>query len=124
MRSALLATVFSVIAANLAHAENGVVLPEIIVAAPAPATAGHQRCVDVTVGNDRSFGCLNEKMKQQVDKVSPVMNVEPIDAKSSDTKTGVVSIPGVQQQYGQNFGRSVVPYRPPPLVYTSPTGRH
>lgn len=47
-----------------------------------------------------------------------------IDARSSDLKKGVVNLPAVQQQYGKNFGRSVIPYRPgPPPVYTSPLGR-
>jgi hypothetical protein len=31
-------------------------------------------------------------------------------------------VPAVAQQYGQNFGRSVAPYRPPPLVFVAPTG--
>jgi hypothetical protein len=29
----------------------------------------------------------------------------------------------VQQQYGQNFGHSVFPYRPPSPVYSSGLGR-
>jgi len=53
------------------------------------------------------------------------VNQPPIDARSPDTKVGVVNIPGVQQQYGGNFGLSVVPYRPPPLIYApSLGGRH
>lgn len=75
--------------------------------------AGHERCVDVTIGNDSSLGCINERLKRKVDQVSPVLNTPPIDAKSSDIKVGTVSIPGVQQQYGKNFGISVIPYRPP-----------
>jgi hypothetical protein len=45
----------------------------------------------------------------------------PIDARSSDTKLGIVNIPAVQQQYGSNFGRSVVPFRvPQPVFGTTP----
>ena len=69
-----------------------------------------------------SLGCLNKKLKQQVDKVNPVGNIAPVDAKSSDTKTGVVNIPGVQQQYGKNFGNSVIPFRPGQPVFNSPIG--
>jgi hypothetical protein len=52
-------------------------------------------------------------------------NQPPIDATSPDTRVGVINIPGVQQQYGRNFRLSVVPYRPPPLIYApSLGGRH
>ncbi|QUS42279.1 hypothetical protein RPMA_06060 [Tardiphaga alba] len=73
----------------------------------------HQRCVDVEAGGARSYGCLNETLKRDVDKVNPSLNLPPLDARSSDTKLGIVNIPAVQQQYGQNFGRSIVPFRPP-----------
>jgi hypothetical protein len=119
-----------------AQAQDATTLPEIVVGAPSakpkqpgapaqavPAGTETERCVDVKIGNEHSLGCLNEKLKRQVDKVNPVENIPPIDARSSDIKTGVVNIPGVQQQYGKNFGNSVIPYRPPPPVYTSPLGR-
>jgi hypothetical protein len=84
---------------------------------------GHSHCIDVTIGNDTSFGCLNEKLRQKVDEVNPpVLNTPPIDAKSSDLKVGTVNVPAVQQQYGQNFGRSVIPYRPT-VIYPSGMGR-
>jgi len=82
---------------------------------------GHRRCVDVTIGNDTSFGCINERLKRKVDEVNPVLNVPPIDAKSSDLKVGTVNIPAVQQQFGRNFGHSVVPYRP---TMAFPSVRH
>ncbi|MEW6639086.1 MAG: hypothetical protein AB1586_01180 [Pseudomonadota bacterium] len=83
--------------------------------------APNARCGNATGGNDRSLGCLNEKLKQQVDKVNPTANIPPLDAKSADPKVGVISIPGVRQQYGPNFGVSVYPYRPPAAVYAPPT---
>ncbi len=66
---------------------------------------------------------LNQKLKRKVDETNPVLNTPPLDARSPDTKTGVVNIPGVRQQYGKNFGNSVVPYRPPSPVY-APLGHH
>ena len=90
---------------------------------PAAGDNGRERCVDVRSGNDNSFGCINERFKRKVDEVNPVLNTPPIDAKSSDLKVGTVNIPAVQQQYGKNFGHSVVPYRPT-IVYPSMTGRH
>ena len=52
----------------------------------------------------------------------PVTNTPPIDAKSPDIRVGVVNVPGVQQQYGCDFGVSVYPYRPAAPVYSSPLG--
>lgn len=108
-------------------------LPEIVVGAPPPAVnlnrdgnggAGRaaarggggapERC-----GDAASLGCINERLKKQVDQVNPpVTNTPPIDAKSQDLKVGVVNVPAVQQQYGRNFGVSAFPYRPPAPVYT------
>jgi hypothetical protein len=135
VRMALLALALAGPATTPAYTEDRIALPEIVVGAPTPkpaqsgrpsqavpASTARERCVDVKIGDDHALGCLNEKLKQQVDKVNPVENIPPIDARSSDTKTGVVNIPGVQQQYGKNFGHSVVPYRPAPPVYTSPLG--
>src|SRR6202022_3799241 len=67
-----------------ARAEDQTRLPEIVVGAPpavpapasapressaSPASGGtHERCVDVTIGGERSFGCINENLKRQGDK--------------------------------------------------------
>jgi hypothetical protein len=84
----------------------------------------HERCVDVDIGGSRSFNCLNQELKRQAEQTNPTMNIAPIDARSPDIQVGVVNVPAVQQQYGQNFGRSVVPYRPPPPIFTSPLVSH
>jgi hypothetical protein len=123
MRAAIFASAISAIAAIPAQAEERTTLPEIVVGATAPTHAVNERCVDVRIGDAQSFGCLNQKLKRQVDQVNPVPNVAPIDAKSQDIKVGVVNVPGVQQQYGRNFGVSVYPYRPSASVYSSPLGR-
>ncbi len=98
------------------------VLPEIVVGGSKTTPTAIDRCVDVQIGSSRSMDCINQKLKGQVDSVNPSINLPPIDAKSSDTKVGVVNIPGVQQQYGKNFGVSVVPFRPAPPVFSSPRG--
>ncbi len=94
-------------------------LPEIRIGGDAPTK--HQSCVEVEIGGSRAFNCLNDKLKQQVDRVNPSLNTPPIDARSPDIRVGVVNIPAVQQQYGKNFGVSVVPYRPS-VVYAPPLG--
>ena len=79
-----------------------------------------QRCVAVQIGQSKGFDCLNAKLRRDVEQVSPQLNLPPIDARSSDIKTGVINIPGVQQQYGRNFGVSAVPYRLPAPIYPGP----
>lgn len=91
--------------------------PELIIGGqPAPSRT-FERCVDVEIGGARSYGCLNETLRRDVDKVAPSLNLPPIDARSSDTRLGIVNIPAIQQQYGSNFGRSVVPFRMPQPVF-------
>jgi hypothetical protein len=83
-------------------------------------TGRFERCVDVVIGSEKSFGCLNEKLKLQVDRVNPpVTNTPPLDARSQDIKVGVVNVPAVQEQYGRNFGVSAFPFRPPPPVFST-----
>ncbi|WP_426436446.1 hypothetical protein [Bradyrhizobium genosp. P] len=109
-----------------AQANAQAMLPEISVQPPKPLSNDHKgggegKGSPAAKGTtDRSFQRLNEQLKRKVDETNPVGNDPPLDARSPDTKTGVVNIPGVQQQYGKNFGNSVVPYRPAAPVYTSP----
>lgn len=92
--------------------------PQVVIGGGAGSAAtGADRCGDAASG--KSMACLNQKLKREVDRVNPVMNLPPIDARSPDIRTGVVNIPAVKQQYGRNFGVSVIPYRPPP-VFTVP----
>lgn len=79
-----------------------------------------QRCVDVQIGGDSAFGCLNEKLRREVDKVNPSLNLPPIDARSSDVRVGVGNEASVRQQLGSNYGRSITPYRPPPIANVLP----
>ena len=72
----------------------------------------HENCVEVEIGGEKSFGCLNQQMKRDADRTNPVPNIAPLDAHSPDTRLGIVNIPAVQQQYGKNFGNSVIPCRP------------
>jgi hypothetical protein len=80
-----------------------------------PASSTVERCVDVQIGGDRAFGCLNEKLRREVDKVNPSLNLPPIDARSPDVRVGNANEAAIRQQYGSNYGRSAFPYRPPPI---------
>ncbi|MFA5952439.1 MAG: hypothetical protein WC807_19395 [Hyphomicrobium sp.] len=79
---------------------------------------GQETCVEVQVGGERAFRCLNEKLKRAADEVNPALNLAPINEKSPDPALGIANVPSLRQQYGRNFGVSVIPHRPPPLVYS------
>jgi hypothetical protein len=98
-------------------------LPEIVIGGSNPVPRASETCVDVQVGGARSYKCLNDKLEREVKRVNPPANVPPVDARSSDLKVGVVNIPAVRQQYGRNYGVSVIPYRPPLPTYSGSLGR-
>nr|WP_249132797.1 hypothetical protein [Bradyrhizobium diazoefficiens] len=83
-------------------------------------TGSFERCLDVQIGNDGAFGCLNQKLRREVDKVNPSLNLPPVDARSSDVRVGNVNEAAVRQQYGSNYGRSAVPFRPSSVVNVPP----
>ncbi len=68
--------------------------------------------------------CLNRRMQRQVDHINPPAISAPLGANSPDTKIGIVNLPAVQQQYGQNYGKSVIPFRPSPPVFAPALGHH
>ncbi|MDH6258153.1 hypothetical protein [Bradyrhizobium sp. BR13661] len=79
-----------------------------------------RRCVDVQIGGDSAFGCLNEQLRREVDKVNPTLNLPPIDARSSDVRVGNANEAAIRQQYGSNYGRSATPFRPPAISNVLP----
>ena len=89
----------------------------IIGGTPAPAPT-FERCVEVEIGGDRALGCLNQRLKREVDRVNPSLNLPPLDARSSDVRVGNVNEAAVRQQYGSNYGRSAIPYRPAAPVFS------
>ena len=114
--------------AALAQEPEPYILPPVVVRPPHPLQGviqgnGSGEGTTDKPGDAKSFERLNRELKRKVDEINPSPNAPPLDAQSPDIKIGVVNIPAVQQQYGQNFGRSAIPYRPPPLIYNSPLGR-
>ena len=103
--------------------------PAVVVGGRAPGSTGSgrasgspDRCVEVEIGSSRSMDCLNQKLRKEVDRVNPSLNLPPLDAKSQGLKVGIVNMPAVQQQYGRNFGVSAVPFRPAPPAHSLPIG--
>jgi hypothetical protein len=85
-----------------------------------PPVSTVERCVDVKIGNESAFGCINQQLRREVNRVNPSLNLPPIDARSSDVRVGNVNEAAVRQQYGSSYGRSVIPYRPAMPSYTMP----
>jgi hypothetical protein len=119
-RVAVLATcvVLAVTAPVAAQAPGGSTGPsaerrEIIVGGGTRPAPTYERCVEVEIGSDSAFGCLNQKLRREVDRLNPSLNLPPIDARSPDVRVGNVNEAAVRQQYGSSYGRSVVPFRPP-----------
>jgi hypothetical protein len=97
--------------------------PEVVIP-PSPHSLS-ETCVEVEIGNEKapSLGCLNRRLKQQVDRIAPTPTAPPIDARSQDIRVGIANTAAVQQQYGQNFGRSAIPFRPQ-QTFTNPLAIH
>jgi len=84
---------------------------------PAPKT-----CVQVQIPGDTQnpFACLNQELQDQALAASGhALPAVPLGAGSPSNATGVFNKTGVAEQYGKNFGVSVIPYRPAPPVFTN-----
>jgi hypothetical protein len=93
---------------------------EVTIGGQSSSAQSFQRCVDVEIGGDHALDCLNQQLKREVERVNPTLNVPPLDARSSDVRVGNVNEAAIRQQYGSNYGRSVIPFRPPPPVFFVP----
>jgi hypothetical protein len=78
-----------------------------------------QTCVQVEIGGQKPsvYNCLNQELQQQVQGANPAQPNLPLSATSPSNRVGTFNEQGVAEQYGQNFGKSVIPYRPPTPVY-------
>jgi hypothetical protein len=81
-------------------------------------------CIEVTIDGQKApdMSCLNQQLEQKAAAVRPTPVIAPVDAHSPSVQTGGFNQAAVAQQYGQNFGKSVQPYRPPAPVYAPPLG--
>ncbi len=112
--------IFCLSVSAAAQAPRGTDRESLIVGGAPPPPPKLERCIDVEIGGDHSLGCLNQHLKNQVERVNPSLNLPPLDARSSDIRVGNVNDAAVRQQYGSNYGRSVYPYRPPTSIFVAP----
>lgn len=93
-----------------------------VILGASPAPAPDESCVEVEIGGDKAPGlsCLNQQLRRAVDGVRPPANIPPLDAASPAVRVGGFNEAAMQEQFGKNFGKSVIPFRPPPPVFASP----
>lgn len=87
------------------------VLGVLVAATPALA---EETCVEVEIGGEKApnLNCLNQHLQKQVDSVHPIENIAPQDAASSAVRLGGYNETALKQQYGPNYGKSAIPWRP------------
>lgn len=79
-----------------------------------PDTGATRPCVDVDIAGERTpdYGCLTVTLRRTVEATKPIANVPPGGLQPPPNQVGLITPTEVRQQYGPNFGKSVVPYRP------------
>jgi hypothetical protein len=96
------------------------ILAALAAPAQAQSAAAGQTCVQVTLNNQPGppYNCLNQQLQQLAESARPQPTL-PLSATSPSNATGTFNETGVAEQYGKNFGHSVIPYRPPIPVFTN-----
>ena len=96
-----------------------------LLATPARAQTAQppgKTCVQVQVAGQSAgaLACLNEELRNQALAASgQSAPAVPLGAGSTANATGTFNKSGVAEQYGKNFGVSVIPYRPTPPTFSS-----
>jgi hypothetical protein len=80
-----------------------------------------QSCVDVRIGDERYFTCLNSLLRESVPQHRAPQIEAPLTATSPSTAVGTFNEQAVRQMLGNNFGRSVQPQRLPDAAAGLPT---
>jgi len=87
------------------------------------APSAPRTCVQVQIPGQQPspFDCLNQELQAQAESAAGESPIHvPLGAGSPSNTTGTFNQFGVAEQYGQNFGHSAIPYRPPVPVFSSP----
>ncbi len=124
MRPLTIAFLLLLTAGEPALAQQKTTPGSITTAPPSNNDETLESCVEVEIDGAKALDCLNRRLKGEAARVNPIPNLPPIDARSQDIHLGIVNGPAVRQQYGPNFGQSVVPYRPPAAVFKPPLAGH
>lgn len=90
-----------------------------------PAGGSSWNCVQVEIGGDKApdLDCLNQKLQDEVTSAAPSSGdatSAPLSATSASLHTGGFNQSAMSQQFGSNWGKSAVPFRPPAPIYGTP----
>jgi hypothetical protein len=93
-------------------------------AAAQPLAPPGQPCVDVRIGSEAFYGCLNQALQDAVPQRRFSAEADaPFAATIPAPAAGTFNRAAVQERLGNNFGRSALPQRPPPALYAAPLFR-
>jgi hypothetical protein len=83
--------------------------------------SGGQTCVQVQIQGQKPnpYDCLNQQLQSQAQGGTQSSPSLPLAANAPSNKVGTFNEQGVKEQYGQNFGKSVIPFRPPPPSFSN-----
>jgi hypothetical protein len=103
--------------AQSATGNGGLVIP----GASGQVQPQSQTCVQVKVNGESpsAYNCLNQQLQQEVLGTSAANPKLPLSAGSGPNQVGTFNEQSVREQYGQNFGKSAVPYRPPAPTFNT-----
>jgi hypothetical protein len=93
----------------------------VVAPAAGAAQSASPACVQVQVAGEASsaFNCLNQQLQQDVEGTGPTQSKLPLSANSPSNQVGTFNEQSLREQYGQNFGKSATPYRPPPPTFNT-----
>jgi hypothetical protein len=90
-------------------------------APPPPGDSGrHATCVDVKIGDEQFYNCLNERLRRLTAQPRFSSTDTTINAFSPAPQVGTFNEAATSERLGSAFGHSVIPQRPPPPVFQSP----
>jgi len=94
---------------------------QALAADPPPAPPqDNSNCVSVQVDGVKNYDCANAKMQGEVGGDTLADIKLPYSATSPSQVTGQFNEAATRNRLGQNFGKSVTPYRPPVVPNNPP----
>ena len=81
-------------------------------------------CTSVTAGTATSYACINERERALVAQQRAGITAANPNQNSPSPSLGVFNQAATKEQFGNTFGRSVIPQAVPPPNYTNPLVPH
>jgi hypothetical protein len=83
-------------------------------------TETKQSCVDVKIGMEQYYSCLNQRLQSGIEQHRFTSRDAPYSATSAAPAVGGFNEAATRERLGNAFGHSVIPQRPPPPNFSSP----